>query len=376
MKNFPYIPLLTLFIFIAPFVVWGQDEDFLKFEPLNLPDTIYNKQELDSMHRVDKLKTDDVMVFRDDRDYEHHPNDYYFLIIRNSSFYLSYHLPYENVANYGFIDSTSIRIQNKMLSYEAHDSYRFFSSIDFYIIDLERMTYSVISKYYSSVFDVVEDEEGFSAYYDYKTKSDILFDGKRLVIFNSECEQDDYPISNKGPCYEENYINDGEYHYINGNFVKVKPYINKHHFAHSVFDMGEKSHLTDKCSFYFECDCCANQLVFDSDSTFVVVAPCTQDVSVSYGNYQVKDNQLYLHYSGKWTERYIISDEPNKAPEYAYRDTLVPAHTEVFTPEVCKTTTLFTEQNNTNIKLLRSQQSKEEQLEYLKEVGLLDKLKK
>jgi hypothetical protein len=53
----------------------------------------------------------------------------------------------------------------------------------------------------------------------------------------------------------------------------------------------------------------------------------------------------------------------------------VPAHTEVFTPEVCKNATLFTEQSNANIKLLRSQQSVEERLEYLKEVGLLERVK-
>lgn len=149
-------------------------------------------------------------------------------------------------------------------------------------------------------------------------------------------------------------------------------YLGKHNFSNTVYDLGEKTHLTSECEFYFECDCCSNQLLFNSDSTFLVVSPCTQDVSISHGTYEVLDNTLYLYYSGVWHKRYTISDEQDRPAEYDYKTNKIPAHTEIYSPEMCQNTTLFTQQNNTDIKIIRSQESLEKQLVYLKKVGLFD----
>jgi hypothetical protein len=370
-------PLLTLFIFIAHFAVWGQEQ--ILFEPLMKKDTIYSKQlvieDFEKMFWCSKDSTKYVFESK---------NGEVLLVKRGKGFWITFRIDLEN--------SSDVEVSEKEQFLFVSTRWgnggggRGFTDTKYFtvIIDLTLLTISEFLITSSSV-DSWEyddrDNDVVNRYYTSDCDSEISVKNNVMLVNTFHKSHDDLREENRivisyntDDC--ECSLSSGEYHYINGNFVKVKSYINQHHFAHSVFDMGEKSALTPECTFYFECDCCANQLVFDSDSTFVVVAPCTQDVSVSYGNYEVKDNQLYLHYSGKWTERYIVSDEPNKAPEYAYRDTLVPAHTEVFTPEVCKTTTLFTEQSNANIKLLRSQQSKEEQLEYLKEVGLLDKLKK
>src|SRR5690606_13569867 len=35
-----------------------------------------------------------------------------------------------------------------------------------------------------------------------------------------------------------------------------------------IFEIGSVTHFTDTCSFYFECDCCSGELIFNADSTF------------------------------------------------------------------------------------------------------------
>lgn len=359
-------PLLTLFIFLAPFALWGQSEDFLKFEPLELLDTLH---QLPSSEENQDFYDDYDLLLSDEGIFLLKKNKNYWERFIVGTFSWSYTL------DSMFFSSDKKFMMLQVTLYYTRDVTNFF------LIDLSQMALVEIEMQYGGI-NKEEDSLGIQTSSIYEFNSNISFDGVSLFIntdiyniieiydFNGE-----QSVISRDTTLGYNFY-DGEYHYINGNFVKIKPYINKHHFAHSVFDMGEKISLTPECTFYFECDCCFEHLLFTSDSTFIVVAPCTYNVSVSFGKYEVIDNQLYLHFSGKWTERYMASDEQDTGTEYAYRDTLLPAHTEIFSPDICKNTTLFTEQNNTNIKLLRTQKSVEEQLEYLIKFGLLDKLRK
>jgi len=148
--------------------------------------------------------------------------------------------------------------------------------------------------------------------------------------------------------------------------------INKHTFSHSLFDIGEKTHVTPECAFFFECDCCFNQVLFTSDSTFIVVSPCTEETSVSHGRYEVIDNAIYLRYSGVWKNQYLVFDEQGKETEYAFKTYTTTPQIEVYAPEVCKNITLFSKQTKPEIKMLRSEETLESKLTYLKRIGLLD----
>jgi len=65
-----------------------------------------------------------------------------------------------------------------------------------------------------------------------------------------------------------------------------------------VFAIGSITHFTDTCAFYFECDCCAGDLVFNPDSTFYVIDHCMADKSLASGKYFINKSTLTLSFSG------------------------------------------------------------------------------
>jgi hypothetical protein len=361
MKNLPYILLLTLF---SHTLVWGQDDDFLKFRSLEL-DTLHQippSNEREDFFEDDRLlvthfvnKGEVYIFFKRKKFFEAHFFMTYFINSQFDSVYLSPNKQFLLIKHSHFVRANSA---TNSLS----------------IIDINRRHISTIEEnYHVGEWSNRDDDTDYIDSYYSESNSEINFDGFQLTIKSEVFTVEEVYLSDTTISSDtlKNYNPyDGEYHYINGNFVKVKTYINQHTFTNTAYDLGEKTYLTPECAFYFECDCCSEHLLFTSDSTFVVVAPCTQDVSVSYGRYEVIDNALHLHFSGIWQERYMVSDEPNKPSEYAYRTNTIPPHTAIFTPEICKNTTLFTEQSNPNHKLLRSQETLEEHLEYLKKVGL------
>jgi hypothetical protein len=362
MKNLPYILLLSLF---SHTLLWGQDDDFLKFRPLELVDTLHHLPPLEE--RNDFYEDDRLLVSKTNG------ADGVSLFLKKDKYWEEYEVAYYS-SLYTFLDTTFLSSNNQFLMIQLKHSYRMHNDVEFLIIDLKAVEITSIEKYVSGTGLQADSLDNLIEYFS-ESDSKISFDGFCLTI--STISFSNTEISNPvngdiiSKSTEFGYsIYDGEYHYINGNFVKVKTYINQHTFTNTAYDLGEKTYLTPECEFYFECDCCSEHLLFTSDSTFVVVAPCTQDVSVSQGKYEVIDNALHLHFSGIWQERYMVSDEPNKPTEYAYRTNTIPPHTAIFTPEICKNTTLFTEQNNPNHKLLRSQETLEQHLEYLRKVGL------
>jgi hypothetical protein len=337
MKTLPYILLLTLF---SHTLLWGQDDEFLKFHPLELVDTLHNLPPIDE--RNDFYEDDRLLVTNIEE------TEILSLFLKRNNYWENYDAwLYQEL--HSVIDTIFLSSNKQFLIIQHHYTYRMHDYTELIIIDLNQKAIIDIETQYRGSNEEY-DSLGIQTQSIFEFNSKISFDGISLYIstdtyniievydFNGEqriITRD--TILGYNPC-------DGEYHYINGNFVKVKTYINQHTFTNTAYDLGEKTYLTPECAFYFECDCCSEHLLFTSDSTFVVVAPCTQDISVSQGKYEVIDNALHLHFSGIWQERYIVSDEPNKPTEYAYRTNTIPPHTAIFTPEMCKNTTLFTEQ--------------------------------
>lgn len=70
-------------------------------------------------------------------------------------------------------------------------------------------------------------------------------------------------------------------------------------FFGKIFEMGQKSLLEDNCEFYFACDCCRSELIFDTDSTFYYLGFCMADQTLIKGNYVLGTNQVHLTYGSR-----------------------------------------------------------------------------
>ena len=104
-----------------------------------------------------------------------------------------------------------------------------------------------------------------------------------------------------------------------------------------MFDIGDKSHFTDSCSFYFECDCCSGNLIFNSDSSFYYKSYCVADVSFTNGQYSISNDTISLHFSGhSTTEAYNWDHEiDSSAVEYYITDTTFTPTTYNYRVELC-----------------------------------------
>lgn len=107
--------------------------------------------------------------------------------------------------------------------------------------------------------------------------------------------------------------------------------------SNKTFEIGSSTHFTDTCGFYFECDCCAGDLIFSSDSTFYSIDYCMSDQSVSEGTYKFSGNILTLNYSGICvSEVYNWENEMDTAAvDYFIKDTLIKPHSIKLTAELC-----------------------------------------
>ena len=134
-----------------------------------------------------------------------------------------------------------------------------------------------------------------------------------------------------------------------------------------VFEIGSTTHFTDSCSFYFECDCCSGELIFDPDSTFYYKDYCVETISVAVGLYVIESNILYLKYSGRWVSKiYNLENETDtSAIDYIMTDTLVTPVTFRYSPTVC----------NNRVKLVGLENEEfaiDTDLDYREAVGLLN----
>jgi len=351
-----HLAFLLLFIF-SHTLLWGQDT--IRFEPLEFSDTVWSEQleinndwsSSDNKIFIVNAKDTSIVIYKKENNYWLRSNIQHYCSINcfeiDSAEHFMFLIDYFNHGANGnlsnevyinIVDLNTFRISDQITIYSKYEGWDWTD------------TNAQIQVSYCMVTIYTEENKLFikSLYIDEEE------DSKAIDIDDDLC------------------VPTGEYHYINGNFVKVKPYIHNHTFTHSVFDLSEETYLTPDCAFYFECDCCFDQLLFTSDSTFVVVSPCTEETSVSHGRYEVIDNMIHLHYSGIWKHRYMVLDEQGIETEYAIKTNMVPWYTRILSPELCKNTTLFSEQTKPEIKMLRSEETLESKLTYLKRIGLLD----
>ncbi len=108
-------------------------------------------------------------------------------------------------------------------------------------------------------------------------------------------------------------------------------------FSNRVFDIGDATHFTDTCSFYFECDCCSGLLLFNKDSTFYYKDYCVTDISIGTGTYSIKNNLFSLNFDGrKVSDIYNMEyDLDSTVTEYTKRDTLIESLVTRYSLELC-----------------------------------------
>jgi hypothetical protein len=350
-KLFPIL-LLSLF---SQTLLWGQDDDFLKFRPLEFVDTLH--QPPNEKEDFDLLLTDEEI----------------FLLIKNENYWESFIV---GTFSWSYsLDTVFFTSDKKFMMLQVTHHYRWDITY-FYLVDLCQKAIIQMDMQYGSRIREEDNDLGKEIENIFEFKSKISFDGTSLFIntdmfdfkevydFNGEQRV----ISRDTSIGNNPY--DGEYHYINGNFVKAKTYINKNTFAHSVFEIGEKFSLTTECAFYFECDCCVEYLLFTSDSTFLSIVPCTEETSTSEGKYEVIDNVLYLHFSGVWKKRKQVSDEQDQPTDYFIGIRSSRPYSYTFLPDTCQGKFILTKHENTIEKMLRSTLPFHELIDNLKRMGL------
>ncbi len=101
--------------------------------------------------------------------------------------------------------------------------------------------------------------------------------------------------------------------------------LNKYDFKRKVFEIGSKTHFTDNCSFYFECDCCSGDLIFTSASTFYYIDYCISDKTMRTGTYNTINDKISLNFGGQVVSReYNYENEfDTSAIDFFMRDTLI-----------------------------------------------------
>jgi len=108
-----------------------------------------------------------------------------------------------------------------------------------------------------------------------------------------------------------------------------------------VFTVGSKTHFDNfkKCDFYFECDCCSGQLLFPTQSSFLLINDCVSDYVVTKGTYSIADNGLTLHSDGHRIEvKYNWEREmnPDAEPAYFVKDSAVSGYQLDFKFDSCQ----------------------------------------
>ena len=85
-----------------------------------------------------------------------------------------------------------------------------------------------------------------------------------------------------------------------------------------VFDSGSPLDASGNCSFKYECDCCAGNFLFNSDTTFYEFNYCIGDTTVYYGSYEIKGDQLIFFYSGTSFDRSYNWEYEDDSTQVAY----------------------------------------------------------
>ena len=142
-----------------------------------------------------------------------------------------------------------------------------------------------------------------------------------------------------------------------------------------VFEIGSKTHYTDNCSFYFECDCCSGELIFNSDSTFYYIDYCMSDETVRKGNFILENNICVLEYGAECVmKKYNFDRElDTTAVEYFKTDTILKTITVEYLASMCDSKILLVDKINGEYAIEKSLDYYSA-IKYLKEEKYIDRI--
>ena len=142
-----------------------------------------------------------------------------------------------------------------------------------------------------------------------------------------------------------------------------------------VFEIGSKTHYTDNCSLYFECDCCSGELIFNSDSTFYYIDYCMSDETVRKGNFILENNICVLEYGAECVmKKYNFDRElDTTAVEYFKTDTILKTITVEYLASMCDSKILLVDKINGEYAIEKSLDYYSA-IKYLKEEKYIDRI--
>ena len=142
-----------------------------------------------------------------------------------------------------------------------------------------------------------------------------------------------------------------------------------------VLEIGSKTHFKDTCAFYFECDCCSGQLLFDSEMSFYYLDYCMSDQTLRKGNYTIENGQLVMNYGAKCVSRkYNYENEiDTSAVDFFMTDTIVKEISVTYSITFCENKIKLTDQLQENI-AIEVKSNFSENIEYLKTEGFLERM--
>lgn len=145
-----------------------------------------------------------------------------------------------------------------------------------------------------------------------------------------------------------------------------------------LYTTGNATHFTDSCQFYFECDCCAGDLILNSDSTFYSIDYCMADQSVSYGTYSKSADNLTLFFSGICVSKvYNWENEVDSSVvDYFINDTVYKAFSVKFDVKNCNDHEMLVHQGeNSNEIAIETQVYSDKPMSELVDRSILNKIK-
>ncbi len=146
---------------------------------------------------------------------------------------------------------------------------------------------------------------------------------------------------------------------------------------HKVFEIGNKTHFTDTCSFYFECDCCSGELLFNSDSTFFYLDYCMSDQTARKGTYEMENGQLKLKYGAECVSRkYNYENEiDSSAVDFFMTDSVLNEISIAYSLSICNYKLLLSDQENDDM-AIEVKSSYTDNIEYLRKEGFIERFEK
>lgn len=125
--------------------------------------------------------------------------------------------------------------------------------------------------------------------------------------------------------------------------ITTEPNMASRKLTGELYTMGSATHFTDSCTFYFECDCCASDILLHPNKTFSLIDYCISDVSFSQGQYKKTNNSIIFYFSGKtYSKDYNWEYETDSSlSQYIFSDTILEPTKSIFTMKNCNNNIIF-----------------------------------